>query len=50
MSNWDVDGNHCADDPDIYDGAHVGVQLMGRRLQEEKVLAVTEYLAGLLKA
>ncbi|KAL8681956.1 MAG: hypothetical protein Q9186_001964 [Xanthomendoza sp. 1 TL-2023] len=35
-------------DPEIYDGAHVGVQLMGRRLQEEKVLAVTEYVAGML--
>ena len=38
------------DDPEIYDGAYVGVQLMGRRLQEEKVLAVTEYVAGVLRA
>lgn len=37
------------DDPKIYDGAHVGLQLVGRRLQEEKVLAMTEYVAGLLK-
>ncbi|KAL8853963.1 MAG: hypothetical protein Q9221_001271 [Calogaya cf. arnoldii] len=37
-------------DPEIYDGAHVGVQLIGRRLQEEKVLAVTEYVAEVLKA
>lgn len=36
------------DDPGIYDGAHVGLQLVGRRLQEEKVLALTEYVAGLL--
>ncbi|KAL8700918.1 MAG: hypothetical protein Q9201_005187 [Fulgogasparrea decipioides] len=36
-------------DPEIYDGAHVGVQIVGRRLQEEKVLAVTEYVANLLK-
>ncbi|KAL8840740.1 MAG: hypothetical protein Q9170_001178 [Blastenia crenularia] len=36
-------------DPEIYDGSHVGVQLIGRRLQEEKVLAVTEYVAGVLK-
>ncbi|KAI4129007.1 MAG: hypothetical protein LQ338_002474 [Usnochroma carphineum] len=36
-------------DPEIYDGAHVGVQLIGRRLQEEKVLAVTEYVAALLE-
>ena len=32
------------DDPEIYDGAHVAVQLVGRRLQEEKVLAMAEYL------
>ncbi|KAL8733922.1 MAG: hypothetical protein Q9181_003397 [Wetmoreana brouardii] len=37
-------------DPEIYDGAHVGVQLVGRRLQEEKVLAVTEYVANLLQS
>ncbi|KAL9000707.1 MAG: hypothetical protein Q9169_000743 [Polycauliona sp. 2 TL-2023] len=37
-------------DPEIYDGAHVGVQLIGRRLEEEKVLACTEYVAGVLKA
>ncbi|KAL8736716.1 MAG: hypothetical protein Q9166_000082 [cf. Caloplaca sp. 2 TL-2023] len=47
----ELDQNVMANyDPDIYDGAHVSVQLMGRRLQEEKVLAVTEYVAGLLKA
>ena len=33
-------------DPEIYDGAHVGVQLVGRRLQEEKVLALAEYVGG----
>ncbi|KAF2472463.1 amidase [Lindgomyces ingoldianus] len=31
-------------DPAIYDGAHVGVQLVGRRLQEEKMLAIAEYV------
>ncbi|KAI4190375.1 MAG: hypothetical protein L6R41_000827 [Letrouitia leprolyta] len=36
-------------DPEIYDGSHVSVQLIGRRLQEEKVLAITEYVAGVLK-
>lgn len=30
------------DDPDLYDGAHVGVQIVGRRLQEEKVLALAK--------
>lgn len=36
------------DDPEIYDGAHVAIQLVGRRLQEEKVIALGEYLDGLL--
>ncbi|KAF2271544.1 amidase [Westerdykella ornata] len=35
-------------DPDIYDGAHVGVQLVGRRLQEEKILALAEYIGKIL--
>ena len=33
-------------DPELYHGAHVAVQLVGRRLQEEKVLALSEYLGG----
>lgn len=36
----------AVDEPDIYDGAHVSVQLVGRRLQEEKVLALAEYIGG----
>jgi amidase len=35
-------------DADIYDGAHVGVQIVGRRFQEEKMLAIAEYVGGLL--
>ncbi|EMC99608.1 hypothetical protein BAUCODRAFT_21378 [Baudoinia panamericana UAMH 10762] len=31
-------------DPEIYDGAHVGVQLVGRRLQEEKMIALAKYV------
>lgn len=31
-------------DPEIYHGAHVAVQLVGRRLQEERVLALSEYV------
>lgn len=40
----------CKDDYDaeIYDGAHVGIQLVGRRFQEEKMLAIAEYLSQLL--
>lgn len=38
------------DDPDLYHGLPVNVQVIGRRFQEEKVLAITEYIDGLLKA
>ncbi|KAK4508799.1 hypothetical protein PRZ48_002538 [Zasmidium cellare] len=31
-------------DPEIYDGAHVSIQLVGRRLQEEKMLALAKYV------
>ena len=33
-------------DPEIYHGAPVAIQLVGRRLQEEKVLAIAEYIGG----
>ncbi|TVY34670.1 Acetamidase [Lachnellula occidentalis] len=39
---------HLAYDPEIYDGAHVAVQIIGRRFQEEKVLALTEILGDAL--
>lgn len=35
---------HLAYDPELYDGAHVAVQIVGRRFQEEKVLTITEIL------
>jgi amidase len=35
-------------DPEIYDGAHVSVQLMGRRFQEEKMMVLAEYLGDQL--
>jgi amidase len=37
------------DDSEIYDGAHVSLQIVGRRLQEEKVLTIAEYLVELLR-
>jgi hypothetical protein len=37
------------DDAAIYDGAHVSVQLIGRRLQEEKVLALAEYVGDAIR-
>ena len=33
-------------DAETYDGAHVSVQLVGRRLQEEKMLALAEYVGS----
>lgn len=36
--------DRCIDNADAYDGAPVGVQLVGRRLQEEKMLTLAEYL------
>jgi len=38
------------DDPEIYDGANVAVQLVGRKLQEEKMLALAEYVGEQLRA
>lgn len=32
-------------DPEIYDGAHVAIQLVGRTLQEEKTLAIAKCVA-----
>ena len=32
------------DDPEIYDGAHVSVQLMGHKMQEEKMLGLAMYV------
>lgn len=36
--------NRHADDAESYDGAPVGVQLVGRRLQEEKMLTLAQYI------
>jgi amidase len=38
------------DDPEIFDGAHVSVQLVGRRLEEEKMLAIAEYVGNTVGA
>ncbi|KAK5113263.1 hypothetical protein LTR62_003600 [Meristemomyces frigidus] len=35
-------------DPEIYDGAHVSLQLVGRRLQEEKMIALAKYVGEAL--
>jgi Asp-tRNA(Asn)/Glu-tRNA(Gln) amidotransferase A subunit family amidase len=36
------------DDPEIYDGAHVSLQIVGKRLQEEKMLAIAAHVEALL--
>lgn len=38
------------DDPEIYDGAHVSLQLVGRRLQEEKMVALAEYVGNAISS
>ncbi|KAG5294430.1 amidase [Histoplasma ohiense] len=35
---------HDEYDAEIYDGAHVGLQLVGRRFQEERLIALAEYV------
>jgi amidase len=37
------------DDPEFSDGAPVGIQVVGRRLQEEKVIAIVEVLGNAVK-
>ncbi len=39
----------ATDDEDIFDGAPVGIQVMGQRLQEEKVLAMMEAVHSALQ-
>ena len=41
--------NHENYEPDIYHGAHVAVQLVGRRFQEEKMIALADYVSNVLK-
>ena len=45
---WSAVADVCTDDPEIYDGSHVSVQMVGRRLQEEKMLAIAAYIESLL--
>ncbi|KAM7189482.1 Amidase signature domain containing protein [Rhypophila sp. PSN 637] len=42
QANWE------AYDAEVYDGAPVGVQIVGRKFEEEKVLAIAEVLANVL--
>jgi Asp-tRNA(Asn)/Glu-tRNA(Gln) amidotransferase A subunit family amidase len=42
--------NETVDDPEIYDGAHVSLQIVGRRLQEEKILAIAAHVENILSS
>jgi hypothetical protein len=37
------------DDPETYDGAPVGIQLVGRRLEEEKMLSLAQVVADAVR-
>jgi Asp-tRNA(Asn)/Glu-tRNA(Gln) amidotransferase A subunit family amidase len=37
------------DDPEVSNGSPVGVQLLGRRFEEEKILTLAEYIHAQLK-
>jgi amidase len=38
-----------SDDPEIHDGTPVGIQIVGRRFQEEKLIAIAELFEQGLK-
>ena len=38
------------DDAKLYDGAHVAVQVVCRRLQEERALMIAEYIGKALRS
>lgn len=40
--------NSVSDDPEAYHGAPVAVQIVGRRLTEEKILVIAEEVGRLL--
>ena len=47
----ELDGKIQADyDPEFYHGAPVSLQLVGKRLEEEKVVEMVEAIANALKA
>ncbi|KAL8797689.1 MAG: hypothetical protein Q9195_000041 [Heterodermia aff. obscurata] len=43
-------GIMAAYDPALYDGAHVAVQIVGRKLQEEKILAIAEHIGQAIRS
>ena len=42
----------CADrldDPEMYDGAPVGIQIVGRKFEEEKVLSIAKIITSAME-
>lgn len=50
VSPLGTDANQQTDDPDSYDGAPVGLQIVGQRFQEEYILSIAEILEAALQA
>jgi Asp-tRNA(Asn)/Glu-tRNA(Gln) amidotransferase A subunit family amidase len=42
LVQWALIITLCKDDPEVQDGTPVGLQLVGRRFQEEKMLGLVE--------
>lgn len=42
MSSYLANNWGASDDPEVFHGMSIGLQILGRRLEEEKVLAVAE--------
>jgi amidase len=42
--------NRVVDDPQIYDGAHVSLQIVGRKLEEEKMIGIAEEVEKILSS
>lgn len=45
-----VDQSSILDDPEIYDGAPVGVQIVARKFEEEKIWAIGKIVHKILQA
>lgn len=48
LGTFDRTNKSCVDDAEAYDGAPVAVQIIGRRLTEEKIMAIAEEVGKLL--
>jgi Asp-tRNA(Asn)/Glu-tRNA(Gln) amidotransferase A subunit family amidase len=49
MRSWLIVSLILLDRADLFDGAPVGLQVMGRRLEEEKVIGMMKAIAGALQ-